>query len=86
MFDSSDMIFTTSTHIRTKVVFIIIRCPEDYHISSPVQSPLGQSLTMTRMVSHLSQGGHTPYLEGSHTIHRTVTHDDKDSHPTLTGQ
>ena len=36
MFDWSDMIFTTSTHIWTKVVSIIIRCPEDYHLSSPV--------------------------------------------------
>ena len=88
MFDWSDMIFTTSTHIWTKVISIIIRCPEDYHLSSPVQSPI-----ILRTVTyhdkdghHLSQGGHTPYLEGSPTVPRTVTHDDKDSHPPLTGQ
>ena len=39
MFKWSDMIFTTFTHIWTKVISIIIRCPEDYHLPSPVQSP-----------------------------------------------
>ena len=69
MFDWSDMIFTTSTHIRTKVVFIIIRCPEDYHLSSPVQSP-----TILRTVTYRDKDGHPPFPGRSHTILRRVTH------------